>query len=187
MNEQQIRDIVQSELKKYDERNQFGLSPIPSHAHNGVDSQQISFTDLVNSVSYIAFQQITLTSAQILSLFTTPIIIVPTLGFNSSNVGVNYVYIVEGITARLLYGGTAYTGANNLEFRYTNASGAKVTSDLANTFINSTVNTFAHAPAVTAAFTPVYNSPIVVCVPTANPATGNSRITFTVKYRVVFL
>lgn len=187
MNEQQVKDIIQGELQDYALNNQYNASPIPVHAHTGVDSSQIAFTDLINANAYVALKTTTLTAAQIILLHTTPITLVPVFGNNTSNVGVNYVYIVEGITARIMYGGTAYTGANNLEFRYTDGTGAKVTADLDSTFINSTVNTFAHAPAVTAAFTPVYNSPIVVSVPTANPATGKSRISFTVKYRIVYL
>lgn len=187
MDEQEIRKIIQSELSNYASANQFGVSLIPAHHHDGVDSLPIPFENLVNYKLYTALQTVTLTSADILALNTTPITLVPTFGTNSSNVGLNYVYIVEGITARLYYGGTAYTGANNLEFRYTDASGAKVTADLPNTFINSGANTFAHVAGITTAFTPVYNAPIVVRVPTANPATGNSRITLVVKYRIVFL
>lgn len=187
MDEAQIKKMIDDSIAQNAMDNQYGVSFIPSHTHNGADSQQVAFTSLINSSLYVALNTVILSATQISNLFTTPITIVPTFNTNSSNVGVNSVYIVEGITARLMYGGTAYTGANNLEFRYTNASGIKVTADLANTFINGSVNTFAHAPAITTAFTPVYNSPIIVCVPVANPGTGNSRISLTVKYRIVFL
>lgn len=167
--------------------NAYGVSLIPYHTHNGSDSPQVAFPTITNSSLYVALATVTLTSAQILALHTTPIVLVPIVGNNSSNVGINYVYIVEGITARIYYAGTAYTGANNLEFRYTDASGAKVTADLPNTFINSSANTFAHVAGITTAFTPVFNSPIVVSVPTANPATGNSKIVLIIKYRIVYL
>lgn len=172
-------------IKDYSQTNQYGVTSIPAHTHNSVDSLPVAFTSLINSSSYVALQTITLSPAQIKALFTTPITLVPAYGTNSSNVGINYVYIVEGITARLYYGGTAYTGANNLEFRYTNAAGTKVTADMAAAFINSAANTFDHVAGIITEFTPAYNAPIVVCVPTANPATGNSKIVFVIKYRVV--
>lgn len=172
-------------ISQYAQQNQYGVSLIPVHHHDGTDAPNIPITSIENSTLYVAVATITLTSAQIKALNTTPITLIPKIGNNSTNVGINYVYIIEGITARLYYGGTAYTGANNLEFRYTDAAGAKVTADLPNTFINSTANTFAHVAGITTAFTPVYNAPIVVTVPVANPATGNSNITFVIKYRVV--
>lgn len=185
MNDSEIRSIVQDEILQYSLKNQYGVSAIPIHDHDGISSPTIPFDHITNSDSYVGLITTTLSSTQIKALNTTPVVLVPKFGTNSSNVGINYVFIVEGITARLMYGGTAYTGANNLEFRYTDGSGTKVTADLANTFINSGANTFAHVAGITTAFTPVYNAPIVVSVPVANPATGNSRITFVVKYRVV--
>lgn len=172
-------------IDSYTNNSQYGLYPVPSHSQTGIGSQQVSFEDLINSSLYVAIQSITLSPAQILSLHSSPVTLIPPKGNNSSNTGINYVYIVEGITARLYYGGTAYTGANNLEFRYTDASGIKVTADLSSTFINSTVNTFVHVAGITTAFTPVFNSPIVVTVPTLNPATGNSKITLIIKYRII--
>jgi len=182
---EKFQEQFDTAIQNYMTQSQYSVTRIPNHHHDGMDSTQIPFENLVNASSYVALRSVTLTSAQILTLKDTPVTLIPTFGTNSSNVGANYVYIVEGITAKIYYGSIAYTGANNLEFRYTNASGTKVTADLANTFINSSANTFAHAPAVTSAFTPVFNSPIVVCVPTANPATGNSKITFIIKYRIV--
>lgn len=172
-------------IQAYSQRNQYEVSPIAVHSHNGVDSPQVAVESLINAPLYIAIKTVTLSPAQILALNTTPVILLPAFGTNSSNVGINYVYIVEGITAKIYYGGTAYTGANALEFRYTDASGAKVTADISNTFINSTVNTFNHVAGIVTSFTPVFNSPIIVRIPSANPGTGNSKITFVIKYRVV--
>ncbi len=187
IDENDVRQIVQDEMFKTNTKNQYGVSPIPVHTHNGTDSVQVDFNSLINSSLYAVVATYTLSTAQILTLHTTPVTLISAFGTNSSNVGINYVYIVEGITARLMYGGTAYTGANNLEFRYTDASGVKVTADLANTFINSSANTFAHVAGIVTAFTPVYNSPIVVSVPTADPGTGNSKIALIIKYRIVWI
>lgn len=182
-----IQYLVQNEIgagiDNMDLEKVFSAFKLPSHAHTGLDSPQVPYTNIFNADQYAFTQTRILTSAQILALKDSfvPLVLPP---------NANTVVIVNGITAKLSYLGTAYTGANSLEFRYTNASGAKVTTDLANTFINSSATTYAHAPAVTAAFTPVVggsanNGQIVVCVPTANPAAGTGTITFNVHYRIV--
>lgn len=119
----------------------------------------------------------TLSSAQILALNSTPVTIVPAF--------LNSLIIVEGIDAKLIFNTTAYTGANNLEFRYTNAGGAKVTADMASTFINSSATAYDHVAGVVTELTPVINTPIVVRVPTANPGTGDSTISLFIRFRLV--
>lgn len=182
-----IQPLVQKEisdaLASRDKNKQFEVVKIPAHAHTGADSLPVEFSTLSSVNQYAAISRVTLTPAQILLLKTTPQVLVPQPGALS-------VIIVESITARVLYGGTAFTGANALEFRYTDGSGTKVTADMPNTFINSAANAFYHAPAVTTAFVPIEggndkNGRIVVCVPTADPAAGNSSMTIVTKYRVV--
>lgn len=116
-----------------------------------------------------------LSSAQILALKTTPVTILTSF--------VHSLIIIEGITARLVYGGTAYTGTNALEFRYTNASGAKVTADISTTFLNSAANAYSHVAGVVTELVPLLG-PIVVCVPTADPGAGNSTIDLFIRYRL---
>lgn len=182
-----IQPLVQKEisdaLNVYDQKAQYEVVKVPAHTHNGADSLPIEFSTLASVNQYAAVSRVTLTSAQILALKTTPITLVPQPGALS-------VIIVESITVRITYQGTAYTGANAMEFRYTDGSGTKVTADIPNTFINSAASGYYHAPAVTAAFVPIEggsgnNGRIVVCVPTADPATGNSTMSIVTKYRVV--
>ncbi len=120
--------------------------------------------------------RVRLTSAQILALFTTPITVVPAF--------LRSIIIVERITAKNNFNTTAYTGANNLEFRYTDASGAKVTADMAAAFINSAATAYDHVAGVVTELTPVLNAPIVVRVPTANPATGDGTIDLYIRFRL---
>lgn len=155
----------------------------PNHSHNNVDSPAIPFQFLQGVQKYVVTQTTSLSSIQIKALHTTPIVLVKAPTARS-------VVIVHSVTARLVYSGTAYTGANNLEFRYTDGSGTKVTADIPNTFINNAGNAFYHAPEVTAAFAPIEggtgsNGQIVVCVPTANPATGTSTMFLTIHYHLV--
>lgn len=123
--------------------------------------------------------QVTVPTASVLLLSTTPYTLVPAPGAGK------YISIEE-IVAKLTFNSVAYTGANALEFRYTDGSGAKVSADIANTFINSASGTsYASVKSVVTALTPVANAAVIVRVPTADPGAGNSAIVFSVKYRVV--
>lgn len=124
-------------------------------------------------------KRITLTSAQILALFTTPITIIDAPGAGKS------ISVDEVMALAPASGSVAYTGANAVEMRYTNASGAKVTGDLAAAWLNSVTGRVDKA--IAAAVTAVVNAPVVICVPTANPGAGNGTITLDILYRVVSL
>jgi hypothetical protein len=119
---------------------------------------------------------VTLTPTQVKALHTTPVQLV-------AAPGAGIVALVHQITFAATFGSVAYTGANALEFRYTNASGAKVTADIAAATLNFASGTrLATVAGVTTELTPVANAAIVVGVPTANPAAGDSPITFLVHY-----
>lgn len=128
-----------------------------------------------NDDSVISYGFLTLTSAQILALFTTPIVLLPAPG-------VGKILVVRRITCKNNFNSVAYTGANALEARYTDAAGAKVTGDIPATFINAAANAYYHA--VPAAVVPVENSPIVLAVPTANPGAGNGTIAVEIEYAI---
>lgn len=123
---------------------------------------------------------ISLSSAQIKALSTTPVSLVTAKGAGT-------VVIVDEIVLKNTYGTATYTGGNALEFRYTNASGAKVSADIASTFINLVATGYASVKGVVTALTPVANAPIVVRVPTADPAVGDGVITGFIRYHVVTL
>jgi hypothetical protein len=123
----------------------------------------------------------TVSAVQTKALFTTPIAIVPAPG-------VGKIAIAIGIMFGSTFVSAAYAGANNLEFRYTNGSGAKVSADIAYATLNFASGTkYAHVAGVTTELTAVANAAIVVCVPSANPTLGDSPIKFSVIYRVMTL
>ena len=124
---------------------------------------------------------VTLTPAQIRALFATPVSLIATPG-------AGFTIQVVNIMATNTFGTAAYTGANALEFRYTDGSGTKVTADIAAAFINIGSGTQTNSVAgVITDFTHTANAPLVVRVPTADPgggtATGTIRIS--VLYRVI--
>lgn len=123
----------------------------------------------------------TLSSAQILALHTTPISLVAAKGSG-------IVTIVDEIVAKQTFGTVAYTGSNALEFRYTNASGAKVSADLPATLINAASGViYGSVKGVVTALVPVANAAITVSVPTADPAAGDGVITGFIRYHTVTL
>ncbi len=123
--------------------------------------------------------RVTLTAAQVKALFTTPIALVPAKGSGT-------IVIVTGIVLASTFVTTAYVNLNNLEFRYTDAAGAKVTADIPAAILTFSSGTQYDAVAgVTTTLVPVANSPIVVCVPVANPTLGDSPVTVTVSYYVL--
>lgn len=178
-NEDQIRQIVQDELKN--DKSIVGPLAVPYHTHSGNSSDGPMIEPLIglkNVQRYFYTNEIVLTPNQIKALHTTPITLVASQLTNS-------FIVVEGISLKNNFNSVAFTGANNLEFRYTDASGIKVTADIANTFINSASTAYAHVAGIITAFTPVTAAPIVVTVPTANPGAGNGSIAIIIKYRVI--
>jgi hypothetical protein len=80
---------------------------------------------------------------------------------------------------------THFTGSNDLEFRFTSSNGAKVSADIDSAFLLATATAYRSVSGIVTELTPVVNAPIVVDVPTANPAQGLGSITFQVFYRTI--
>jgi len=132
----------------------------------------------VDPYSVTQHAKVTLTSAQILALNTTPITLV-------AAPGAGYYVSVSEALAYLTFNTTAYTGTNAANITYTNGAGAAATGTLASSFLDSSSS--AAVKAIAVAVTPVANAPIVISVGTANPAAGDSTITVDIAYRIVKL
>lgn len=178
-------------IHRRDNQSQYAGSSIAVHDHDNINSPPVAYTNLRGVQRYLFSATIILSPAQIKALHTTPIVLVKPPSARS------FIY-VDSIAGRLSFGTTPYTGTNNLEFRYTNGSGLKVCADMpATVFLDSAVSTYSYSPApidqgrtTDFNFTPVgggtaKNGQIVVSVPNANPAAGNSTVTLIVYYRVI--
>lgn len=125
--------------------------------------------------------EVALSSAQILALNATPVELVPAPGSGK-------VVIVRGITLKMVATATAYANGGALEFRYTNASGAKVTADIAAAVVTAGAGTsYTSVAGVTTSLTNVVNSPIVVNNATAPFITGTGTAVVGISFEVLEL
>jgi hypothetical protein len=123
--------------------------------------------------------QVSLSSAQILALNATPVTLVAAPGAGK-------VIVVRGITFKMVTTATAYANGGALEFRYTNASGAKVTADIAAAVVTAGAGTsYTSVAGVTTSLTNVANAAIVVDNATAAFDTGTGTAQVSIVYDVI--
>ena len=143
-------------------------------ALNELDTEKAAITYVDASIKTVTT---TITSAEILALFTTPKELVPAPAVGS------YV-VVDKIVASLVYVSAAYATNTTLVFSYTNGSGTKVTADVTDV-LTATANIVKQVGWIEAATTLTTAAPVVASVATGNPTAGNSDIKVTVTYRVL--
>lgn len=129
--------------------------------------------DLLHSV------QVTLTSANILAMSATPVSLIAAPGAGK-------IIMVESILLKFVATATAYANGGAVEFRYTNASGAKVSADIAAAVITAGAGTsYTSVAGVTTSLTPVANAALVITNATAAFITGTGAGVVTIIYRIV--
>ena len=120
-----------------------------------------------------------LTSANILAMNGAAVTILPAMGANK-------VTIVEHIFLKMVTTATQYANGGAVEFRYTNASGAKVTADIAAAVITAGAGTSYTANAgITTSLTALANALICVTNATAAFITGTGTGVITIRFRVI--
>lgn len=125
----------------------------------------------VNSVS------VTLTPAQILASFTTPVQLI-------AAPGAGYVIAVESVTASIAYVSAAYATNTTQKISYTNGAGAAVTANLA-AIVTATADKVVRVSGIEAETVLTANAAVVISTLTGNPTAGDSPLTVSVTYRVL--
>lgn len=148
----------------------------PTYQNVG-DATTAAFVGVGGRVAAVSISAATLKAA-----FTTPVELVAAPGAGK-------VVIVDEVLLKMTFLTTAFAGANNLEVRYTDGSGAKATADFDKTaFLNIASGTaYQLSKGVVTALIPVANAAIVAAVPTANPTAGLGSISGFVRYHTVTL
>lgn len=122
---------------------------------------------------------VALTAAQLIAMGTTPVSLIATPGTGKC-------IIVDNISFKMVTTATAFTGGGAVEFRYTDASGTKVTADVAAAVITAAVGTsFTNVRGIEASLTGVANAAIVITNATAAFAAGTGTTTLVIEYHVV--
>ena len=132
--------------------------------------------------------KITLTTAQVLALYTTPISLVATPGANKAIIFLDALMLLDYVSA-------AYDGVHadeDLIISYTNGSGEVVATIETTGFVDQVndelryVTPSAGADAADNGYIiPVSNAALVISLKTGNIATGNSPIDIVIHYKVV--
>jgi hypothetical protein len=147
-----------------------------------VDTEEVFAGILEDTPETAQIATVTLTAAQVKTLFASPVTLVPAQGAGKT-------IVVDHIFGKSVGDTAAFDAATStLQFRYTGASGALATADLPNTFIEAAdgATVLGSVSSVATAVLPVANAPIVAFITAANPAanTAAGTITLTVVYRV---
>lgn len=122
---------------------------------------------------------VALTAAQIIAMGTTPVSLIAAPGAGKC-------VIVDNITFKMTTTATAFTGGGAVEFRYTDASGAKVAADIAAAVVTGGAGvSFTNVRGIEASLTGVANAAIVITNATAAFAAGTGTASLAIDYHVV--
>jgi hypothetical protein len=143
-----------------------------------VAANEIASADL--AVSTVQYAEVEISAEEILALYTTPKTLVAAPGAGK---------VLEFISLLLAYdyGTTAYTigTATDLQVKYTDASGAAVSTTQAVTgFIDQATDQLRALDKLEASVTPVDNAALVLTLAVANVTDGDGAIHAKVAYRV---
>ena len=130
----------------------------------------------INSIGIV--EEIPITAAQIIAMYTTPIELI------AGETG--KLIVVDDIVLKMTRTSTAFTGGGAVEFRYTNGSGAKVTADIAATVITGSAGTdYTINKSIVTSLTGVVSAPIVMTNATQVFAAGTGTGVITIKYHLI--
>lgn len=128
----------------------------------------------------VEYKAVTITAAQILALFATPVELVPAPGAGR-------VLELVSVLLALDYGTVVYTigTAGNIQVKYTDGSGAAASTTVAATgLLDQASDQVRVLDKLEATTTPVVNAALVLTLATASPTGGDSPIHAKIGYRV---
>lgn len=127
---------------------------------------------------------VTISTAQVLALFTTPIALVAAPGAGKAN-------ILVDAQLHLDFAAAAYAGiaaGEDLAISYTDGSGVQVAVVETTGFLDAVADAYRHVyPLADAAKTPAANAALVISLLVGNIITGDSPLKVRVRYRVINL
>ena len=139
---------------------------------------------VINNDTGIVTADITITTGELLALFTTPKVLVAAPGVGKAIVPVDAQLFLN-------YNSAAYAGiaaGEDLEIRHTDGSGQIFGTVETTGFLDLTADAYRHIyPLAAAASTPVGNAALVMCLASGNIITGNSPLKVRLRYRTVDL
>jgi hypothetical protein len=130
----------------------------------------------------LAYVDVTVSTAQLLALFTTPVSIIPAPGAGLAVLPIQAVFYLPYVSAA--YAGIAV--GEDLVFKYTDASGAQIGGIMEPTgFLDQTSNQVRFWNNEMVSVTPVANAAVVLHLLVGNIITGNSPLKLRVYYKVL--
>ncbi len=173
--------LAQHDWARYDGTTWLGITPVePTFCWDKSEDEDRIFTndwdkDKPNDV---LTNKITLSSAQLLNIFTSPVTIIPAPGAGKA---IN----ILSVAASLNFNSVAYTGGEILSILETDGSGNSWTSLTSGitTLLDEAANRYLFKNPTPNFFSAI-NSPIVVTTGVGNPATGDSTVTIEIVYRI---
>jgi len=125
------------------------------------------------------FLQTSLSAAQIIGMNAAPVTIVPAPGAGR-------IVVVDHIVLKMVRTATQFANGGAVEWRYTNASGAKVSADVAAAVVTGGAGTaYSSVRGVVTELVPVANAVVVVTNATAAFDTGTGTGVVSASYHVV--
>lgn len=159
--------------------NKFGVA-VPRIVQLGTLIQNLEPTSTAGLVrGDLQMADVTISTAEVLALFTTPKTLV-------AAPGAGFTLIPVSIYSSITYNTTAYAcNAAGLILKYTDGSGTAPGSVLTQAFCQSSASAEQVVQNAATAYTPTTNAALVLQAGTANPTTGNSAIKVRIFYRRV--
>ena len=129
-----------------------------------------------NGTNYQRTASVSVTSAEILALNTTPKTLIASPGED------NFI-IVDEVFLFHDHGGTDYVGGDDLAINYTDGSGDSLISDISETaFLEASADAYALHHGIDCI--PVSGAAVVLFAKTSDPTTGDGTFTIKIKYRI---